>query len=168
LRGGSGGKISMWLYMKTAGASGAHLVMNMWRVLAEEEKRHRRQREQKYVYDGEQFSLSRQYPELPSNEDEEVDWEEEERDTMEESMRLSLPGKLPILPKEDAAGKGEWDLDEQGQFPLTSKKEGKHSKGVQFQFPWLVPKKDGNTKAGERARVGQWCPMIAMWFITRW
>jgi hypothetical protein len=29
LRGGSGGKISMWLYMKTAGASGAHLVMNM-------------------------------------------------------------------------------------------------------------------------------------------
>jgi hypothetical protein len=36
-----------------------------------------------------------------------VDWEEEERDTMEESMHLSLPGKLPILPKEVAAGKGE-------------------------------------------------------------
>jgi hypothetical protein len=68
---------------------------------------------------------------------------------MEESMHLSLPGKLPILPKEVAAGKGEWDSEEQGQFLLTSKTEGKRSKGVQFQFPWLVPKKDGNMKEGK-------------------
>jgi hypothetical protein len=30
-----------------------------------------------------------------------------------------------------------------------SEKEGKHSKGVQFQFLWLVPKKDGNMKEEE-------------------
>jgi hypothetical protein len=155
--GGSGGNIPMWLYVKTIGASGAHSVMSMRRVLAEEEKRRRRQRDQKYVYEGMRFSLPWQYPELPSDEDEEVDAEEEERDTMEESMRFSLPGKLPILPNEDAEGEGEKDVEGPGRFPSTSKKEGKRTKGVQFQFPWL-PKKDGDTKEEETKRLGRHFP----------
>jgi hypothetical protein len=152
--GGSGGNIPMWLYVKTIGASGAHSVMSMRRVLTQEEKRRRRQQEQKYVYEGEQFSLPWQYPELPSDEDEDVDEEEEERDTMEESMRFSLPGKLPILPKEDAAGEGEWDSEEQGQLTSTSEKEGKRSQGVRFRLPWLLPKKDCDTKEEEVERFG--------------
>jgi hypothetical protein len=88
---------------------------------------------------------------------------------------LASRGKLPILTEADAARKGEWDSEEQGRFPSTSEKEGKRSEGVQFPFPWLVPKKkDGYTKEEEvgtlwtafslnenLSSMGQ-CPMIAV------
>jgi hypothetical protein len=155
-QGGSGGSIPMWLYVKTIGASGAHSVMSMRRVLAKEEKS-RRHSEQKYEYEGEQFSRPGQLPILP-DENEEDDMEEEEvRDTVEESMRFSLPGKLPILPKENV--KGEEDSEGTDRFPWTREEEERRVKDVQFQFPWLLSKDRVNMKETEVERRGRRFPL---------
>ena len=104
---GSGGKIPMWLYVKTIGATGARSVISMRRALAEEEEELQLEEKLEEEQQGMRFSVPRQIPAFPHDEEEirqkqqERRLRKEKKKRDEEGMRFSLPWQVPVLPHDE-------------------------------------------------------------------
>jgi hypothetical protein len=104
---GNGGSIPMWLYIKTVGATGARSMISLRRALEEEQEVLELEDKLEHEKEGMRFSVPRQIPVFPHDEDyiheRQREWrdrkEKQERD--EERMRFSLPWQVPVLPHDD-------------------------------------------------------------------
>ena len=142
---GSGGNIPMWLYIKTVGATGARSIISLRRALEEEQEVLELEDKLEHEKEGMRFSVPRQIPVFPHDEDHIHERQREWRDRKEkqkrdeERMRFSLPWQVPVLPHDDDETK-----------EARKVRGGENDEIKKKSLPWVIQKRRNGKQATDK------------------